>query len=189
MNTSELPVAAPTPSSYRLSPTEIRTDLCQGRQFDKEPDRRWKPMVFRELQCTRKAQDGTDLCKVCTARQARYAENETPKANWLGRITDEPFDWTHMLGTAWAEDRKPKWLGSSVSGPAGSDSGSVAGSDTGSEAPAPVAPPVPVAPPAPVAPPVPVTEVTDARIAALEAENAALKETVAALRAALRAIA
>jgi hypothetical protein len=31
--------------------------------------------------------------------------------------------------------------------------------------------------------------VTDARIAALEAENAALKETVAALRAALRAIA
>jgi len=98
----------------------------------------------------------------------------TAKARWLGRITDEPFDWCYMLGTAWAEKRKPVWGG--VSAP-------VAASDSGSDAPAPVAPPAPV----PV--PVPVTEVTDARIAALEAENAALKETVAALRAALRAIA
>jgi len=186
MNTSELSVAAPTPSSYRLLPTEIRDDLCQGRVF-RGDDKRWKPHVNREFQCTRKAQDGKDLCKVCTARQARYAENETPKAGWLGRITDEPFGWTHMLGTAWAEERKPVWLGSSVSGPAGSDSGSVAGSDYEWDAPAPVAPVA--APVAPVAPVAPTAEATDARVAALEAENAALKETVAALRAALRAIA
>ena len=106
----------------------------------------------------------------------------TAKSRWLGRITDEPFDWCYMLGTAWAEKRKPVWLGF---GSAAEDSGSVAGSDTGSEAPVPVAAPAV----APVAPPVPVMGVTDARIAALEAENAALKETVAALRAALRAIA
>jgi hypothetical protein len=58
-----------------------------------------------------------------------------------------------------------------------------------------VAPPV-----APVAPAAPIAEATDARIAALEAKNAALtaallasadahEETIAALRAALRAIA
>jgi hypothetical protein len=125
---------APDASSYRLPPEDVVGDLCQGRQFDKEPDRRWKPMVFRELQCSRKAQEGTDLCKVCAARQARYAENETPKAGWLGRITDDPFDWCYMLGTKWAEDRKPKWLGSSVSAAA-----SDAGSDAGSVAPAPSA--------------------------------------------------
>ena len=70
-------------------------------------------------------------------------------------------------------------------------------------APAPSAPAVPVAPLAPVAPvaPVaPIAEATDARVAALEAKNAALtaallasadalQETVAALRAAQRAIA
>ena len=128
---------APDASSYRLSPEDVDGDLCQGRQFDKEPDRRWKPMVFRELQCSRKAQEGTDLCKVCAARQARYAENETPKAGWLGRITDDPFDWCYMLGTKWAEDRKPKWLGSS--GAAASAAASDAGSDAGSVAPAPSA--------------------------------------------------
>ena len=68
----------------------------------------------------------------------------------------------------------------------------------------PVAPAVPVTTPAvtvaPVVPAVPVAEATDARVAALEAKNAALtaallasadalKETIAALRAALRAIA
>ena len=50
----------------------------------------------------------------------------------------------------------------------------------------PTLPPLPsVAPaPAPAAPPVPVMGATDARIAALEAENAALKETLAARKAA-----
>jgi len=82
-----------------------------------------------------------------------------------------------MLGTTWAEEKKPVWIGSAPA--AGSDSGSVAGSDYEWDAPAPVAPPVPV------------MGVTDARIAALEAENAALKaenaalkETVAAMKAA-----
>jgi hypothetical protein len=110
----------------------------------------------------------------CTNRQNRYAVSPTSTINWLGRITEEPVATCHMLGTAWANERNPVWLGF---GSAAEDSGSVAGSDTGSEAPVPVAPPVPV------------MGVTDARIAALEAENAALKETVAALRAALRAIA
>ncbi len=103
----------------------------------------------------------------------------TAKARWLGRITDEPFDWCYMLGTAWAEKRKPVWLGFGSAPVAASDSGSVAGSDA--PAPAPVAE-VTAAPAVP-------DPVTDARIAALEAEIAALKETVAALRAALRAIA
>jgi hypothetical protein len=96
-------------------------------------DNRWKPSVNREYQCSKKPLAGTDLCRVCTARQARYAEKETPKAGWLGRITDAPFDWCCMLGTKWAEDRKPKWLGSSVSA-AASDAGSGAGSDTVSDA-------------------------------------------------------
>jgi hypothetical protein len=125
---------APDASSYRLSPEDIDGDLCQGRVFQ-GADQRWKPHVNRELQCSRKAQEGTDLCKVCAARQARYAENETPKAGWLGRITDDPFDWCYMLGTKWAEDRKPKWLGSS--GAAASAAASDAGSDAGSVASAP----------------------------------------------------
>jgi hypothetical protein len=66
---------------------------------------------------------------------------------------------------------------------------------------APVAPAAPpVAPVAPAAPVAPIAEATDARIAALEAKNAALtaallasadalKETVAALRAAQRVMA
>jgi len=157
---------------------------------EKEKDRRWKPHVYPEFQCSRKPQDGTDLCKICMAAQERYAVTPTAKRRWLGRITDEPFDWCYMLGTAWAEKRKPVWLGS---GPAGSDSGSVAGSDYEWDAPAPVAAPAaaPAAavPVAPVAPAAPIAEATDARIAALEAENAALKETVAALRAVLRVIA
>ena len=61
----------------------------------------------------------------------------------------------------------------------------------------PVAPVAPAAPAAPVAPAAPIAEATDARIAALEAKNTALtaallasadalKETIAALRAAQR---
>ena len=176
---------APDASSYRLSPEDIVGDLCQGRVFQ-GADQRWKPHVNREFQCSRKAQEGTDLCKVCAARQARYAETGASKAGWLGRITDDPFDWCYMLGTKWAEVRKPKWLGSS--GAAASAAASDAGSDAGSVAPAPSASASASASAAAAKPAKEAKEAEKAAAkAAKEAEKAAAKAAKEAEKAAAKA--
>ena len=127
---------APEADAYRLSPEKIQEDLCQGRRLD-DQDRRWKPSVYREVQCSGKPAAGSDLCATCAKRQAKYAEDDSPKVNWHGRITDEPFGWAHMLGTTWADEKKPKWMGSAAS----SASASVVAddSDAASEASAPAA--------------------------------------------------
>ena len=207
---------APAPSSYRLSPEKIQEDLCQGRRLSPDTqDKRWKPAVYSEVQCTGKPVSDSDLCLICTKRQERYAEDESPKANWHGRISDEPFGWAHMLGTTWADEKKPKWMGeitensdaASETSDAAAGAGSVKANKAAEKAAKDAekaaakaakeaekeaakaakeaekaAAAVPVAAPA-------AAEATVSRIAALEAENAALKETVAAFRAVLRAIA
>jgi len=115
--------SAPDASVYRVDEADIDHSVCVGREMD--TDKRWKPFINKERQCGSKLVDGSDLCKKCTTREEKYAKKEGP-GPWLGRVTEEPLDWTHMLGTAWAEEAKPKFKGS------GSGSGSVA-SDAASE--------------------------------------------------------
>jgi hypothetical protein len=104
---------APEASEYRIPEADIDQSVCVARLFnetDASKDKRWKPAVYRELQCGGKLMDGSDLCTKCSKRQEKYAEE--PKAGpWTGRITEEPFDWCHMLGTSWATDKNPKFIG------------------------------------------------------------------------------
>jgi hypothetical protein len=130
---------APEADAYRLPTEEIQEDLCQGRRLSPDTqDKRWKPSVYREVQCSGKPAAGGDLCATCAKRQEKYAEDDSPKANWHGRISDEPFGWAHMLGTTWADEKKPKWLGSAA--PSASASVVADDSDAASEVSAPAAP-------------------------------------------------
>jgi hypothetical protein len=98
----------PDASAYRIAaPVD---GVCDGRRFnDGDPttvDRRWKPAVYRELQCGGViTEDG--LCATCLRRREKYAAEPSPKVGWLGRLSEEPPEWCHMLGTAWATEKKP----------------------------------------------------------------------------------
>ena len=104
----EMPVAvdgaAPEASAYRI--TTIDESVCVGR--GKDDDKRWSPIVFRERQCGKKVVDGCDLCTTCAKRAEKNVDMTVP-GGWLGRVTEEPPSWMHMLGTAWAEKAKPKF--------------------------------------------------------------------------------
>jgi len=113
----------PDASEYRVSEADVDNTTCVGRIIDGGADKRWAPIIFGERQCGKKVVEDGDLCSVCQKREEKYAEAEKP-GGWTGRITEEPLDWVHMLGTTWAEEKKPKWKGSSVA--AEEDAGSVA---------------------------------------------------------------
>jgi hypothetical protein len=115
--------SAPDASEYRVSEADIDHSVCIGRA--KDDDKRWSPIIYRERQCGKKLEEGSDLCKTCHTREGKYAESSSPKIGWMGRVTEEPLDWVHMLGTTWAEEKKPKFSGSSgsVASDAASDSG------------------------------------------------------------------
>jgi hypothetical protein len=119
--------SAPDASEYRVSEADIDHSVCIGRA--KDDDKRWSPIIYRERQCGKKLEEGSDLCKTCHTREEKYAESSSPKIGWMGRVTEEPLDWVHMLGTTWAEEKKPKFSGSgsssaaSVASDAASDSG------------------------------------------------------------------
>ena len=123
----ELPSAAagaPDASEYRIDPSSIDETVCVARSLKDGEDKRFKPAIYRESQCGKKQVEGGDLCAICEKREALCAENPAKPGHWNGRITEEPGDWVHMLGTAWAA--KARFVGS-ASAPA-SDAGSVAGS-------------------------------------------------------------
>ena len=105
-----------------------------GRRFkengEEQKDNRWKPAIFREVQCGSAVEGESDLCTGCKRRLAKYTESPSPKADWLGRVSEEPLDWMHMLGTAWAAKANPRF---------GAGSGAV--SETASVASAPAAKP------------------------------------------------
>jgi hypothetical protein len=107
----------PDASAYRIAaPVD---GVCDGRRFnDGDPttvDRRWKPAVYRELQCGGAiVEDG--LCATCLRRREKYAAEPSPKVGWLGRLTEEPPEWCHMLGTAWATEKKPVFGAGSAAG-------------------------------------------------------------------------
>lgn len=99
----------PTADDYRLPVFLIDDTICMGRRITYE-DARWAPHVLGEGQCENKPADGDDLCPTCRRRLEKYAANPKPGA-WTGRISEEPEGWLHMLGTAWAEHKQPKWVG------------------------------------------------------------------------------
>jgi len=150
---SKLPEAVdgmpPSAAAYRMAADEIDLTVCVGRRLaDAAKDTRWKPAVYREFQCGKAQEAEADLCATCRARKDRYDAN--PKAgDWVGRITEEPLGWLHMLGTDWATGPKgPKWRPAEED--AGSDAASVASGGSGtteqmSAAPAPAPAPAPVA--------------------------------------------
>jgi hypothetical protein len=98
--------AAPEASAYRIAAVDLTT--CVGRLID-GCDKRWSPHILREKQCGKKMVDGYDLCKRCAVHEAKYAETGKKTGQWTGRVTEEPLEWVHMLGTAWAEKAKPKF--------------------------------------------------------------------------------
>ena len=111
VSTATLPESdgdAPSMSAYRVLKEDIDTSTCLARKLAGGEDKRWKPYIFRESQCSSAIEEGCDLCKTCQRRQEKFVED--PKAGpWTGRITEEPLAWVHMLGTEWAETKKPRW--------------------------------------------------------------------------------
>lgn len=125
--------SAPDASEYRLSEADIDHSVCIGRA--KDDDKRWSPIIFRERQCGKKLEEDSDLCKTCHTREEKYAESSSTKIGWMGRVTEEPLDWVHMLGTAWAEEKKPKFNGSSSAASVASDAASDSGASEEMEQP------------------------------------------------------
>jgi len=127
---------APDASEYRVPAADIDESVCVGRVLKGGEDKRWSPIIYRERQCCGKVEEGSDLCATCSRREEKYGETGV-KSGWAGRITEEPFDETHMLGTAWADKKKPRFLGAEA---AAAGAGAVAetaseeGADTASTA-------------------------------------------------------
>jgi len=157
---------APAAEEYRVSEADIDNSTCVGRIIKDGEDKRWSPVVYRERQCGKKVAEDSDLCTVCKKREERYAEAsgaEAQRKGWTGRVTEDPLDWVHMLGTVWAEEKKPKFSASA------SSAASVAEDDAASEASEEAAP-------APAPAPKEVKEVKEAKA---EAKAEAKKEVKA----------
>jgi len=132
---------APGPEHYRLK--EVKEGLCKARKTEGGEDRRWKPIVYGESQCTRKPVEGEDLCKICSTCFERESQDDKFK-KWHGLVTEDLMAHTRILGSEITA--KYKWIGTAapVSVPTGSAPDSAAGSapsSEGDEAPAPVATP------------------------------------------------
>ena len=174
---------APDASEYRLPADSWDADACIARITKGGEDKRWKPIIFRESACGGKVVEGSDLCAKCCKREEKYAADPKP-GDWCGRLTEEPLDWQHMLGTSWADEKKPKFLGlSAVASVAGSVADEVA-SENGSaeEMPAPAKKPDAAAKEAAAA-------AKAAEKEAAAAAKAAEKEAAAAAKAAAAAAA
>jgi chemotaxis protein histidine kinase CheA len=124
---------APSADAYRIKEEDIDHAVCVGRVLKGGEDKRWKPTVYREFQCGKAVEEDCDLCKICQARLEKFAEDPKSGGDWNGRVTEEPHGGVHMLGTEWAEARKPKWLGEGAAA-AASDSGSEASAAPSSSA-------------------------------------------------------
>ena len=124
---------APDAANYRLDPSSIKEDVCVGRNLKGNEDKRWAPAVYSESQCGGEMLEGDDLCKTCRMRADKYAENPGSRSDWNGRVTEEPLDRCHMLGTAWARASLPKWKGAAAAiGGAGTDTASIVSSSDSS---------------------------------------------------------
>ena len=102
---TKMSATIPSEKDYRFLAASIDHSVCVGRHICAE-DKRWRPAVFYESQCGGKTEEGSDLCKKCTTRSSKYAVDPKP-GRWTGRITKEPYDWAHMVGTEWFKEKKP----------------------------------------------------------------------------------
>lgn len=94
------PVTAYHPDSYDPA-------FCLGRRTDRDhKDRRWTPFVYGSYQCKSLPVAGSDLCATCLRHEAKG----TAKADWHGRMTEEPIADSQMAGSAWFY-AKAKWTG------------------------------------------------------------------------------
>ena len=99
---------APSAASYRVS--SVKEGVCVARRISEgTKDARWKPAIYAEEQCGRAVEAGSDLCPICKNHLQKYTDNPSPKAGWHGRVSEEPLDWMHMLGTAWAAKANPRF--------------------------------------------------------------------------------
>lgn len=99
---------APSAASYRVS--SVKEGVCVARRISEgTKDARWKPSIYAEEQCGRAVEGESDLCPICKNHLTRYTETPSPKAGWHGRVSEEPLDWMHMLGTAWAAKANPRF--------------------------------------------------------------------------------
>jgi hypothetical protein len=127
---------APSADSYRLKEDDIDYTVCVGRVLSEDPtckDRRWKPAIYRESQCSAEVDGECDLCKTCQRRLEKYAEDPKPGA-WTGRVTEDPPGWVHMLDTEWAEAKKPKWMGVETGTEASADASEAVSKTSAAEA-------------------------------------------------------
>jgi hypothetical protein len=106
----------PDAAEYRVPPDEIDTTVCVGRILKGGEDKRWSPIIHRERQCGAAVVDGSDLCSTCTRREQKFGETGKVSCGWNGRVTEEPLEESHMLGTAWAEKKKPRFSGGAGAG-------------------------------------------------------------------------
>jgi len=134
----EAAAGAPDASEYRLPANSWDSDACIARITKGGEDKRWKPIIFRESACGAKVVEGSDLCAKCCKREEKYAADPKP-GDWCGRLTEEPLDWQHMLGTAWADEKKPRFLGHTVSGAASIADETASENGSAQEMPAPAA--------------------------------------------------
>ena len=128
---------APEASEYRLPEGEIHEGVCVGRimnETEASKDRRWSPAVYREIQCGGELADGEELCTTCSRRQDKFAETSKP-GPWNGIVTEDPPEWCHMLGTAWAEERKPRWRPQGEGADSASEASSVSAASAGGSKP------------------------------------------------------
>jgi hypothetical protein len=108
----------PTEGDYRLTASAIDESVCVARKLTPEAkDTRWRPFVYREEQCGGALVAGSDLCSRCGKNETKYAAEPKPGA-WTGRVTEDPLGWVHMLGTEWAEEKKPKFTAKAAPAPA-----------------------------------------------------------------------
>lgn len=122
---------APSAASYRVS--SIKEGVCVARRISEgTKDARWKPAIYAEEQCGRAVEGESDLCPICKNHLTRYTTDPTTKAGWHGRVSEEPLDWMHMLGTAWAIRVNPRFGAGSA---CASESASVASAPASSRKP------------------------------------------------------
>lgn len=125
----------PTAADYRVA--SVTEGVCVSRRLRGGEDRRWKPIVYRETQCGAPVVEGSDICTKCAAKEAKFADDPSPKCDWIGRVTEEPPGWCRMLGTAWALGKPPVFLGAAAPEGAAEAVEAVSSSSSSSAPPAP----------------------------------------------------
>ena len=93
----------PKPADYRIDQAKMIKG-CVARKLTIALG--WSPAVYYEIQCGIPTKHDNDICIACQKKFNKAAETGKHGA-WNGRITEEPPDWCHMLGTKWSA--KCKW--------------------------------------------------------------------------------